>query len=121
MGMFKYAGVFLAGMMIGAMAAGGTTLFMTPMSGKKLRRRVRVMGEDLQDEALDRAQEMQGEVRKMLRTQNKKVARAANDLKDNAVDTAQDLTDRGQKVIRERGPNVLGVFSVGRRWISDRM
>ncbi len=121
MGVFKYAGVFLAGMLFGAMAAGGTTLFLTPMSGKKMRRRVRVLGQDLQDEALDRAEQVQGQVRKMWRTQNKKVVRVASDLKDNALDKAQDLGDRSQKAIRERGPNLLGILSVGRNRIIERM
>ena len=112
MGLFKYTGVFLLGLAIGAMAAGGATLFFTPMSGKKMRRRVVHLGEDLQDQALDRAEEVQGQVQKMLRERNKQMNHNVREPQNNARVAARDWQDKGQKVAKEQG---RGLFSAGRR------
>ena len=100
--------MFLMGLAIGAFAAAGMMLFMAPMSGKKMRSRVKDQAEDLQDAALERALEIQEEAQKLLRKQNKKLTKQALRMKDDALDTAADLQDRSQKVLRDRTKSLFG-------------
>lgn len=99
---------FLMGLTIGAMAASGTMLFMAPMSGKKMRSRVKDQAEDLQDAALERALDIQEQAQRILRKQNKKLTKQALRMKDDALGTAADLQDRGQKILNERTKSLLG-------------
>ena len=100
--------MFLMGLAIGALAAAGIMLFMAPMSGKKMRSRVKDQAEDLQDAALERALEIQKDAQKLLRKQNKKLTKQALRMKEDALDTAADLQDRSQKVLRDRTKSLFG-------------
>ncbi|MGE5263817.1 MAG: YtxH domain-containing protein [Acidobacteriota bacterium] len=100
--------MFLLGLMIGALTASGMMLFMAPMSGKKMRSRVKDQAEDLQDAALERAMDIQEQAQKLLRKQNKKLTKQALRMKEDALDTAVDLQDRGQKILQERTKSLLG-------------
>ena len=99
---------FLMGLTIGTLAASGMMLFMAPMSGKKMRSRVKGQAENLQDAALERAMDIQEQAQRLLRKQNKKLAKQALQMKKDALDTAVDLQDRGQKIVQERTKSLLG-------------
>ncbi len=107
-----YRMMFLAGMLVGGLAAAGMMLFFAPMSGKKMRARMMAKGMDLQDEALDRAEDMQDSARKMWRKQNKKLMKSAMKVKGNALDKAGDLQDRGQQVLKERSGRLTSLFGM---------
>lgn len=105
-----YRIMFLAGVLVGGLGAAGMMLFFAPMSGKKMRARMMARGMDLQDEAMDRAEDVQDTARKLWRKQNKKLMKRAMKVKGDALDRAGDLQDRGQKVIKERGSRLSSFF-----------
>jgi gas vesicle protein len=108
-----HGGSFLAGLLVGALAASAATLFYAPMPGRKMRKRVssqmRDMSDDLQDQALERAAELQKNAQKMWKEQNRMLQRQAHVLSAQAQDRAYELQNRGQKVLKERSKR-LGLF-----------
>ncbi len=107
-----YRMMFLAGVLVGGLAAAGMMLFFAPMSGKKMRARMIAKGMDLQDEALDRAVDMQDTAWKLWRKQNKKLMKNAMKIKGNALDKAGELQGRGQKVLKNRSGRLSSLFGM---------
>ncbi len=105
-----YRIMFLAGVLVGGLAAAGMMLFFAPMSGKKMRKRVMARGMELQDEAVNRAEDVQDTARKLWRKQNKKLMKRAMQVKGDALDRAGDLQGRGQKVLKERSSRLSSLF-----------
>ncbi len=107
-----YRMMFLAGILVGGLGAAGMMLFLAPMSGKKMRARMMAKGMDLQDDALDRAEDVQDSARKLWRKQNKKLMKSAMKAKGNALDKAGELQDRGQKVLKDRTNRLSSLFGM---------
>ena len=63
---------FVAGLIVGVAVGAGLTLLLAPQSGRRTRRHLARRVEDVTDEAVDRWDDVAGELRSAVRTGRKK-------------------------------------------------
>lgn len=116
-----YRTMFLAGVLVGGLAAAGMMLYYAPASSKKMRARMLSRGMDLQDEAKDRAEELQKQARKLLKKQNKELRKRAMEVRGTAMDMAQEYRGRGRKEMKDRRKGLASLFAGSSKKLYDRM
>jgi gas vesicle protein len=86
--------IFVAGMLAGGLVATGAMLFLAPMSGDKMRKRMLSKGMELQDVALGTAGDLTDTGKKLWKKQNKKLLKQARQMQGKAYDRMEDVRGR---------------------------